>query len=324
MNKELISVIVPIYNVEKYLEKCITTIVNQTYKETEIILVDDGSTDSCPKICDNWLKKDERIKVIHKKNGGLSDARNAGIDIAKGKYICFVDSDDYLEKNYIEKLYFSLKENNTNISQCGIKYVDENNRTLKTIGYSSNCLISGRQAIIESLNEHFVENEVVWNRLYKKNIFDIIQFPVGRIHEDEYVIYKILYNEEKISIISDALYCYRQSNTSIMRSNYNLKKFKDFCDAYDEKIMYFRERNDIQIHDMVIRSYLSNLSNIYIKLSNNREIGKEVLQGIRVTYKKLYKKVTKSKNISIKNKLKVSIFYYSPKLYIWLKNIKKR
>ena len=117
MNKEVISIVVPIYKVEKYIKKCIDSIIEQTYKNLEIILVDDGSPDGCAKICDEYAKKDKRIKAIHKENGGLSDARNVGIDISTGKYICFVDSDDYIENNYIELLYKCIVENLVSIGQ---------------------------------------------------------------------------------------------------------------------------------------------------------------------------------------------------------------
>ena len=118
MEEELISVILPIYNVEKYLEKCLKSVINQTYKNLEIILVDDGSKDNSPQICDEYAVKDKRIVVIHKSNGGLSDARNAGIEIAKGKYIALIDSDDYVEKDYVQFLYQLIKENNAEMSIC--------------------------------------------------------------------------------------------------------------------------------------------------------------------------------------------------------------
>lgn len=121
---ELISVIVPVYNVEKYSERCIESIINQTYKNLEIILVDDGSPDTCPMICDEYAKKDDRIVVIHKENGGLSDARNAGIEIAKGEYFAFIDSDDYISEEFLSKLYMSLKSNSAFMSICNFDYVN--------------------------------------------------------------------------------------------------------------------------------------------------------------------------------------------------------
>ena len=124
MEEDLITIVIPIYKVEKYLDKCIKSVINQTYKNLEIILVDDGSPDNCPKKCDEYEKKDTRIKVIHKENGGLSDARNAGIDIAKGKYITFIDSDDYVSEDYVEYMYNLLKQNNTKMSTCETQVVN--------------------------------------------------------------------------------------------------------------------------------------------------------------------------------------------------------
>ncbi len=324
MKNTLISIVVPIYNVEKYLDKCINSLIKQKYEYIEIILVDDGSIDNCPAICDKWKEKDSRIIVIHKENGGLSDARNTGIEIAKGTYICFVDSDDYVDETYVEKLYNAIEDNNVNISQCGIDYINDEHKIIKSIGYDINCLLSGRKIIEDSCNEHYVENEVVWNRLYKTSLFETIKFPKGKLHEDEYTTYKLLYNENNIAIVPENLYKYRQSNNSIMRSKYSLKKFNDFKEAYNEKINYFKERNDIVVYDMVIRSYLSNLSNIYIKIERDIQNSKQILRQIKNEYKKYYKYTIRSSNISIKNKVKVTFFFVSPKIYTILKNIQGR
>lgn len=324
MKNTLISIVVPIYNVEKYLDKCINSLIKQTYAYIEIILVDDGSIDNCPAICDKWKEKDSRIIVIHKENGGLSDARNTGIEIAKGTYICFIDSDDYVDETYVEKLYNAIEDNNVNISQCGIDYINDEHKTIKSIGYDRNCLLSGRKIIEDSCNEHYIENEVVWNRLYKTSLFETIKFPKGKLHEDEYTTYKLLYNENNIAIVPENLYKYRQSNNSIMRSKYSLKKFNDFKEAYNEKINYFKERNDIVVYDMVIRSYLSNLSNIYIKIERDIQNSKQILRQIKNEYKKYYKYTIRSSNISIKNKVKVTFFFVSPKIYTILKNIQGR
>lgn len=324
IEEKKISVIVPIYNVEKYLDKCINSIVLQTYKNIEILLIDDGSTDKSFYICEKWKKKDYRINVIHKSNGGLSDARNYGLNIASGEYVCFIDSDDYIEKDYIEKLYKILIKNKVRVSQCGINYINEKDKKLKQIGYKTNIVLNGREIIKDSCNKHFIENEVVWNRLYDIKIFENLRFPKGKVHEDEYITYKILYNEDKIAITAECLYNYRQSNNSIMRSNYSIKKFMDFSEAYKEKIIYFKERGDIEVYDMVIRSYLSNLSNIFIKIKKNIPNSRKYLAEIKKEYRHYFKYAINSKNISLKNKIKVSIFYCSPVLYTGLKAFKER
>lgn len=179
-SQELISVIIPIYNVEKYLKKCIDSIINQTYKNLEIILVDDGSPDNCGKICDEYAKKDQRIRVIHKKNGGLSDARNAGIDIAKGKYIAFVDSDDYVEKEYIEIMYKELKKNNVKIVQCGINKISDNEEIIDNYGYLKDELINSQRIMEEKYTKYPISNVVAWNKLYDIDLFKNIRYPVRK------------------------------------------------------------------------------------------------------------------------------------------------
>ena len=189
--EDLISVIVPIYKVEKYLEKCILNIVNQTYSNLEIILVDDGSPDNSGKICDEYARKDSRIKVVHKLNGGLSDARNAGIEIATGKYIAFVDSDDYIEEKMISKLYDLLKANDADVSACNIcKFyedkeieLDENEEIVKSY--------PPEQAILLTILDDSFGN-YAWNKLYRSELFSDVRFPFKRRYEDIATIYKIL------------------------------------------------------------------------------------------------------------------------------------
>ena len=163
---DLISVIVPIYKVEEYLDCCIRSIINQTYSNLEIILVDDGSPDGCPEICDAWVKKDSRIKVIHKENGGLSDARNAGMVIASGEYVAFIDSDDRVESEFIQKLYNVITEHNADIAECAVSYVDENGNILR-VRNSAPITEMGK---IEALHRLVLEDGVfqtVWNKLYR-------------------------------------------------------------------------------------------------------------------------------------------------------------
>ena len=187
MDKELVSIIVPIYNVEKYLIKCIESILNQTYKNLEIILVDDGSTDSCNKICDRYKKIDKRVVVIHKKNGGLSSARNIGIKKAKGKLISFVDSDDYIKPNMIEELKNNMYFYNSDISVCDYYYIIDGKRQISdNNNLKRNCITKYKNKFI------YKPNSAVWNKLYKKNLFEQIKFPEGKIYEDDYILYELL------------------------------------------------------------------------------------------------------------------------------------
>lgn len=214
----LISVIVPVYNVAEYLSQCVDSIINQTYKNLEIILVDDGSVDDCPGICDEYVKKDSRIRVIHKKNGGLSDARNAGLDICTGEWIGFVDSDDYISKNMYEKLYDSAIETKSDVSVCQ-SINDKNGRLL----YSD---YKGKREILlskeEMINRMFCRGiyASVCLKLYKKEVFSILRFPVGRNHEDAFIILSIIDKTSRMVIIPDALYYYRLRINSITNIKY--------------------------------------------------------------------------------------------------------
>lgn len=228
-NKPTVSVIVPVYSVEKYIEKCINSIINQTYKNLEIILVDDGSPDNCPKICDDYALKDNRIKVIHKANGGLSDARNAGLDIAGGEYFMFVDSDDYVEPNMVEVLYKALIDNDTTMSICNYKLVYENSEN--DVGNNDSPIQDGVITGKKLLSDLFFCNYWHWViaccKLYRKELFDNVRFPFGKKHEDQFVFHKIVLKCEKIACVSAPLYNYLQRYDSIMHKGVSLKSLDD-------------------------------------------------------------------------------------------------
>lgn len=225
MSKPLISVIVPIYNVEQYLDKCITSIVNQSYKNLEIILVDDGATDKCPDICDKWQIKDDRIIVIHKENGGLSDARNTGLEIATGKYISFVDSDDFISKYFVEVLYENLINTCSDLIQCS--YLKVNSDYLekkKKVDANLNTKVFNTKNALKSLIEEVDLNQVVWNKLYKKELLQEIRFEYSKLNEDDFFSYQVFAKCNKIAYINIPLYYYLVRNDSIMGQHYSIKR----------------------------------------------------------------------------------------------------
>lgn len=241
-NSPLISVIVPIYNVEEYIHQCVDSIIIQTYKNLEIILVNDGSPDNCGEICDDYALKDSRIKVIHKKNGGLSDARNAGLDIAKGEYIVFTDSDDFIHPQFVEILH-------TNIGDADMAFCDR-------LRYYENATEITRTDIITCPIEVF-ENDfllknfstyrysivvVAWNKLYKSHIWDGLRYPVGKIHEDEFVIHHILDRCNKVVLCNKQMYYYRQRGDSIMGSVMSDSRFNNIIEYHEEREKFFMER----------------------------------------------------------------------------------
>lgn len=226
-----LSIIVPIYKVEQYLRRCVDSILAQTFTDFELILVDDGSPDNCPAICDEYAEKDPRIVVIHKENGGLSDARNAGLDIAKGDYIGFVDSDDFIHPQMYEMLIESADALHADIAQVKYQKVQENeipefNPCVNGAAYS----IESKDIIEFFYRKYFrIVSYNVWSKIYIFDIFKDIRFPVGKYHEDLGIFYQTLERSSRVAIIDIPLYFYLQRANGIIRSNnYELKKFHQF------------------------------------------------------------------------------------------------
>ena len=240
--KDIISVIVPIYNVEQMLCRCIESICNQTYKNLEIILVDDGSPDNCGDICEDYVDKDSRIKTIHKCNGGLSDARNIGIEFASGEYVCFVDSDDWLDLDMIELLYKVCVDRHADIAECSYRNIFSNYIREETPCTAK--IIEGDNLLaLEGMLDWEYFKPVVWNKIYKRTVIGDIRYPVGRIHEDEFTTYKYFYNAEKIVYVDVSKYNYDRTRTdSIMGKGFTENNL-DACFAFRERIDFFRENH---------------------------------------------------------------------------------
>jgi glycosyltransferase involved in cell wall biosynthesis len=237
--KELISIVVPIYGVEKYLDACVNSIISQSYQNIEIILVDDGSRDNCPAMCDKWATKDARIKVIHKQNGGLSDARNCGTKEATGAYITYVDSDDMIHKDYVEYLYGLIKKYKADISICRLKDCIE--KIEPEDGKNEEFVFSNVESIEKMLYQNEFTNSAS-GKLYNMKFAKILHFPVGKYHEDLMTVYKVLYAAEKIAYGQRALYYYMHHKGSISHSDIFSKRYTDLLEAIDE-IEYFVLKN---------------------------------------------------------------------------------
>lgn len=210
----MISVIVPVYKVEKYIDKCVNSILNQTYKNFELILIDDGSPDKCPLICDNYAKDDERVKVLHKKNGGLSDARNFGLDYACGEYVTFIDSDDIVAPEYLETLIYLLEKYNSDIAVTGIAVFSDELPTKKE-KKNKEYIYTGEEALIKMLYQDTLDTSAC-AILLPINIAKQFLFPVGKNHEDEFTTYKYYSNVRKVAVTTREQYFYLQRNGSIM------------------------------------------------------------------------------------------------------------
>lgn len=237
---DLISVIIPVYNVDSYIEKCINSVLNQSYKNLEIILVDDGSTDKSGEICEKY-KYDSRVNVFHKKNGGLSSARNYGIKHSKGHYISFLDSDDYIDKYFIENLYNALinQKENCKISMC--RFTREENDFL--VSEEKAKLVSSEETLKNILyqKDDSLYSVAAWNKLYHRSVFEKIEFPEGFINEDMFVICEVLSKTEYVAVIDYKGYYYRINNNSITQKRFSSKNI-DVVKACDH-IMNYVEKN---------------------------------------------------------------------------------
>ena len=277
---ELITIIVPVYKVEDYLERCVDSILCQVYAELEIILVDDGSPDRCGEICEAYAKRDPRVKVIHKKNGGLSDARNAGIEQANGRYITFLDSDDWVHEEYVSHLYDLLKKTDADISVCG--YLTLGSEQIPDEPAAETVHeFTGEEALdrLVAFGDLHAQMIVAWGKLYKTALFDGILFPYGRIHEDEFTTYKLLYRARKVAVTTRKLLYYWQREDSIMGSGFKVKNKLDFLDSQIERGAFFNEHGLNDLRDRTYKALFTELlaTDLALEGRNEEKASQEVL-----------------------------------------------
>lgn len=282
----LISAIVPVYKVEKYLGRCVESLLAQTYENIEIILVDDGSPDTCPVMCDEYAKKHEKIRVIHQENKGLSGARNTGIDNAKGEYLAFVDSDDLWSPHFLESLYKALKENDADIAQCRWEYMHGDELKEAYDADAKTVCFTGREMLANLYIQTGAYYVVAWNKLYKKELFENIRYPEGRIHEDEATTYKLFDLAKKCVFVDNALYGYYvgSGGTSITRNGFNLKKL-DWRTANKERVQYFIEKDYKELVVPAIKACNDGSIDLYFKCRDFHPEAKgemfEIRYGVR-------------------------------------------
>lgn len=308
-----ISIIVPVYNTEKYLEQSINSILNQTYENLEIIIVDDGSTDSSGLICEKYFKIDSRVKVIHKKNGGQSSARNLGLDLASGDYIGFVDSDDWISANMYEKLIIKAIQNNSDIVASNIWYMKKNKK-IKKYSKTNSDLDFNRLTAMEEIftNENLTFSPC--NKLYKKKLFDFLRFDEKIILEDMDISYQLIDKSEIISYLSEPLYYYRYNPSSTLRGKFNLRRL-------DEHLVKKR------MYDYYLYKYPSLSAKVYI---NFFEVGLILYSTLKAEKKfdienytflidfdkQTLLKILEESDLNFKIKLKIYLFLKSPNLLI--------
>lgn len=302
MEKEpLISIIIPIYNVEKYLRRCIDSVINQTYKNIEILLVDDGSPDSSGEICEQYKKNDDRVYVFHKKNGGLSDARNYGIKYAKGKYITFIDSDDYIAKNYIEYLYTMIVKYHAEISVCCMIQTNSDVTDFtNTLSFPAEQVFSGKEACFQLLNQLYMTLVTACGKLYSTEIVRKYPFPKGKKHEDEATTCKYYYDSNKVVVGNRCLYAYYQNSNSITHSKGN-ELNHDVIWALNHRAEFFKMNNEALLEKYAWGKLMELLINDSLNYNNRCD--------------KMLRSFKNGKELTIRKKIELAIYNSSHLLY---------
>lgn len=314
-NTELVSVIVPVYKVEPYLRTCLDSIAAQTYQTLEVILVDDGSPDRCGEICDAYAEKDCRFFVIHQPNGGLSAARNAGVKAAKGKWICFVDSDDAVHPDYVLALYEACRKTGSDLAIC--RHCTQINEMKSEIPDMS---VYTPYEISRELNregDNFLA--VAWNKLYAAYLVKETPFPEGRVHEDEAVAHRLLWNCKKCVVIEKKLYFYRQRESSIMGDSFSPRRM-DAAAAYEDRIAFYTA---LAQHELVERA---KVLYCYFLAVNRKKIEKyiDAPQYWLKKLRSLYKEILGFGSIAVGKKLSLGMLILTPNLHQRIKAVYRR
>lgn len=289
---DLVSVIIPVYNVENFLDRCISSVVGQTFYNLEIILIDDGSPDKCPEICDTWAKKDSRIVVLHQLNRGLSAARNSGLKIASGSYIMLLDSDDYIAPFAVELLLEAAKQTKSDMAICGFVKGSEENYSFREKELGTVETINNETALfrIYSDNTSAMKYGAAWGKLCNRFLYDSIFFPEGKIFEDIYTTHKLLYRCNQIAVLDTPLIYYFQRPDSIMNTKFNLQKL-DYLQALVERLDFFAAHNLEELESIAYDELLHSLIWEYSRtrdMLNNKEGMKYVASLFRQVYEKGY------------------------------------
>ncbi len=312
----LISVIVPVYNTALYLDDCIQSVMQQSYDNWQLILINDGSTDNSGEICDKWCQKDQRICVEHHTKKGLGYIRNRGIALAKGECVAFLDSDDVYHRDFLEVMYNIMKKESVDIVQCNIARFKDGKRppSQQQIENIRIELLDGQQMNERIYTSGVVDYTSLCNKLFKKYIFDRIQFPLGKIHEDTFVSFKLYYLVEKVAVISSHLYFYRYRQSSIMTSKVTEHNF-DMLDAFEERLRYYQDIQDSNLYGLCLEKYMYSSIVLYSKAicdNENLTISSKIYERAKKIYCRMQ---DESKLVSGKEKRKADLFIRNPKVY---------
>ena len=305
MISPLISVIVPVYRVERYLRNCIESVLHQTYPHWELILVDDGSPDQCPEICDEYARNNSRIRVIHKENGGLSSARNAALDIFEGSYVAFLDSDDFWHQDYLKVLLELCEKTGADLAQCNFL------RGMETSFPPQSKIANVYTYCNHSIFTKHVANIIMWGKLYRRHLFDDIRMPIGLINEDDWTTWKLYYRAKHIVVTTQPLYYYTYNVDSIMLKS--RKPDLRYFGAYEERITFFSTKGMRDLEDCSRLQFCKAL----LLSDSNRALTKQEHDMIKMHFDKNWLQLRYSPYVKLQMHLLFSLFYYFPRLTSW-------
>jgi len=276
----LFSVIIPAYNQAEFIGETIQSVLNQSYSNFEIIIVNDGSTDDSNIICNKYLAMDNRIQVINQRHQGVSAARNRGLEAASCSLVSFVDSDDYVHPDYIKNLYELIVRYNADITVCDSFIIRGYSHAIEVRGEKTIVELTSNDALKMLLEEREKHIVTCWNKIYRKELFSGLNYPEGKIHEDEFITYKLLHRAKRIILLDQKLYYYCIRDGSIMQQDYSFKRL-DMLDAFEERALYFKR---YEFENFYIRSaykYLAAIASHYDKIANSSISEEEVLKALK-------------------------------------------
>jgi len=312
-----ISVVVPVYNVEKYLKKCVDSILAQSFSNFELWLIDDGSTDRCGEMCDEYEKKDSRIHVIHKKNGGLSEARNTALDRIQGRYVFFVDSDDWVSQDALKIMYSVALRTKARVVMGGMAIVDENGEITEIKRINQKKEVLGKDEMLSTLIQ-----PNACNKLYDSSLFKELRYPVGRLYEDVFVYHRILNQIDYMAVIEEVTYYYLKRKSSIMNMEYNIR-FTDIVDAVYDRALWLDSIGKNKLANETKLFVYSQVAVAFAHLDRNIPDHKARLNEIMQIYRECYPALMKDKSISRKQKIRIVILNRIPCLHnlLWGKRM---
>lgn len=309
-----ISVIVPIYRVEKFLPQCIESVLNQTFTDFELILVDDGSPDRCPAICDEAAERDARVRVIHQANAGLSAARNAGIEIAHGEWLGFVDSDDYIAPQFYEKLYQTAQRTDADCVMCSVQNVDESGKPIDSaLMRMADEVKTGREVLRKIGRDDVTPYLTAWNKLYRRKLFNTLRYPAGRQNEDVFVFAELFCQVQRAACVAEPLYFYRKRIDSIMNSAVTLRNLDEMW-AYVNCFEHLQQDNEESILKETEKRVFAKLTGVYYRVTEEDRYSNKMKQAKKAQWN-IAMRLMKQGQLDLRSLARTLLFQALPGVY---------